>query len=87
MMMIKFTWRSRARAQATLGESDKQSTDTHFRAENGIGSFNWRMKFDVTLPARGEGVGYLYLQARGTKRSHEPNKSHVSNKSHELTKP
>ena len=40
--------------EAGLGSVDKQSTDTHFRAENGVGSFNWRMKFDITLPPRGE---------------------------------
>jgi hypothetical protein len=28
--------------EARLGHSDKQRTDTHYRAENGIGSFNWR---------------------------------------------
>lgn len=27
-----------------------QSTDTHWRARHGRASFNWRMKFDVTLP-------------------------------------
>ena len=48
--------------ECCLGKSDKQSTDTHFRSEDGEASFNWRMKFDVTLPARGEGVGFLYLQ-------------------------
>lgn len=27
-----------------------QSTDTHWRSENGLGSFNWRMKFPITIP-------------------------------------
>ena len=35
--------------ECCLGKSDKQSTDTHFRSEDGEASFNWRMKFDVTL--------------------------------------
>ena len=42
--------------------TEPQDTDIHWRAKKGKGSFNWRMKFDVTLPARGEGVGFLYLQ-------------------------
>eukprot|EP00944_MAST-04C_sp_MAST-4C-sp1_P002762 g2762.t1 len=33
-------------------ESDSQSTDTHLRAENGEGSFNFRMKFDLNLPLK-----------------------------------
>jgi len=27
-----------------------QVTDTHWRSENGIGLFNWRMKFPITVP-------------------------------------
>lgn len=30
--------------------NDKQKTDTHFRSQNGSGSFNWRMVWDVELP-------------------------------------
>ena len=33
-------------------ESDSQSTDTHLRAENGEGSFNFRMKFVLKLPLK-----------------------------------
>ena len=45
-----------------LGDSEWQSTDTHLRAENGTGSFNWRMKFDLDLPARAEGATHLTVQ-------------------------
>ena len=37
-----------------LAESEEQSTDTHFRAAKGKGSFNWRMKFPIKLPLIGE---------------------------------
>ncbi len=33
-------------------EEAKQQTDLHFRSQNGCGSFNWRMKFPVSLPKR-----------------------------------
>jgi len=29
-----------------------QVTDTHWRSENGKGSFNWRMKFPLTVPCK-----------------------------------
>jgi len=44
---------------------DKQSTDIHWRAKNGKGSFNWRMKFDVELGHNTKAMKfpYLHLQA------------------------
>ncbi len=30
---------------------DKQSTDTHFRSQNGVGSFNWRMLLPYQTPS------------------------------------
>lgn len=30
----------------------RQRTDTHLRSKKGKGSFNWRMKFPVTLPMK-----------------------------------
>eukprot|EP00479_Gromia_sphaerica_P010970 TRINITY_DN5233_c0_g1_i2.p1 TRINITY_DN5233_c0_g1~~TRINITY_DN5233_c0_g1_i2.p1 ORF type:complete len:189 (+),score=45.13 TRINITY_DN5233_c0_g1_i2:234-800(+) len=32
------------------GVKGSQKTDTHFRAKDGKGNFNWRMKFPVMLP-------------------------------------
>ena len=49
-----------------LEDDEPQETDTHFRAEDGVGSFNWRMKFDVDLPTSGEGAGLLTLQVWDT---------------------
>ncbi|GMI00136.1 hypothetical protein TrVE_jg577 [Triparma verrucosa] len=45
--------------------SKKQSTDIHWRARNGKGSFNWRMKFDVELGHNTQAMKfpYLHLQA------------------------
>ena len=40
---------------------DKQSTDTHWRARNGKGSFNWRMKFDVELGHNTKAMKFPYL--------------------------
>ena len=31
-------------------EEDLQQTDLHFRSQDGCGSFNWRMKFPISLP-------------------------------------
>lgn len=39
----------------------KQSTDVHFRCQTGIGSFNWRMLFPLTLP-RTNLSNYLNVQ-------------------------
>lgn len=36
---------------AMVGE-EKQKTDTHFRSQNGSGSFNWRMVWDVVMPMK-----------------------------------
>ena len=36
---------------ALVGEK-QQKTDTHFRAQNGAGSFNWRMLWDIVLPLK-----------------------------------
>ena len=40
---------------------DKQSTDIHWRAKNGKGSFNWRMKFDVELGHNTKAMKFPYL--------------------------
>ena len=37
--------------KVAVGGSTFQSTDTHFRAENGEAHFNWRMKCDVAPPS------------------------------------
>ncbi|KAJ0392886.1 hypothetical protein P43SY_002490 [Pythium insidiosum] len=42
-----------------------QTTDTHWRARDGKASFNWRMKFDISLPVDDENEadkGYLHFQ-------------------------
>jgi hypothetical protein len=36
--------------RAWMNNSKPKETDTHFRAANGQGSWNWRLKFNVTLP-------------------------------------
>jgi hypothetical protein len=36
-----------------------QSTDVHLRAKKGFGSWNWRMKWNVTLPHK-----YFYLKVQ-----------------------
>ena len=51
--------------KAKLSLSDEwQSTDIHWRVQNGIGSFNWRMIFPIKLPNPPpfEGWGRLQLQ-------------------------
>jgi hypothetical protein len=40
----------------------RDETDTHWFATDGIGSFNWRIKFNVTLPMK---KARLTLQVRG----------------------
>ena len=40
---------------------DIQETDTHWRAQNGKGSFNWRMKFDVELGHNTRAMKFPYL--------------------------
>mmetsp|Transcript_15392 Transcript_15392/g.31719 ORF Transcript_15392/g.31719 Transcript_15392/m.31719 type:complete len:1960 (+) Transcript_15392:197-6076(+) len=40
---------------------DKQTTDTHWRARNGKGSFNWRMKFDVELGHNTKAMKFPYF--------------------------
>jgi len=40
---------------------EKQSTDIHWRARNGKGSFNWRMKFDVELGHNTTAMKFPYL--------------------------
>jgi hypothetical protein len=37
-------------------------SDTHWRAKNGVASFNWRFKYEVDAPLHGEGAGYLHVQ-------------------------
>jgi len=39
-----------------------RKTDTHLKAENGVGSFNWRMKFPMKLPLRQEGASNMKIQ-------------------------
>merc|ERR1719273_1503149 len=31
---------------------DRQKTDTHYRSKKGIGNFNWRFKFPISLPVK-----------------------------------
>ena len=50
--------------RASLAGGAFAETDTHLRAEHGAANFNWRMLFDVTLPATGEGAGLLTVQVR-----------------------
>jgi len=38
-----------------FGDEPQQSTDVHWRAVDGVGSFNYRMKFTIYLPIKGEG--------------------------------
>lgn len=33
-------------------EKQKQQTDCHYRCKGGKGSFNWRMKFPLSLPMK-----------------------------------
>jgi len=40
---------------------EKQSTDIHWRARNGKGSFNWRMKFDVELGHNSKAMKFPYF--------------------------
>ena len=42
-----------------LKAAEPQETDTHWRCRNGKGSWNWRMKFNVTLPHK---FPYLHMQ-------------------------
>jgi hypothetical protein len=48
--------------KVAFGMSGTQATDIHFRAQNGKGSFNWRVKFPIELPLKGEGAGRLSVQ-------------------------
>jgi C2 domain len=38
--------------QPSVQDLKKQQTDLHFRAKNGKGNFNWRMKFPILLPVK-----------------------------------
>ncbi|CAN0419681.1 unnamed protein product, partial [Discosporangium mesarthrocarpum] len=40
---------------------EPQDTDTHWRAQKGKGSFNWRMKFKVELGPRARATKFPYL--------------------------
>ena len=42
-------------------EGNWQSSDTHLRASKGNGNFNWRYKFPITLPLKGEQLVSTYL--------------------------
>ena len=37
--------------RAWVNENEPKETDTHYRCQTGKGSFNWRMKFPVTIPS------------------------------------
>ena len=41
-------------AECFMEGGKKQRTDTHWRAKNGKGSFNWRMKFPIMMPMKEE---------------------------------
>lgn len=47
---------------AMLAGSEWKETDTHWRSQNGFGSFNWRMKFNMEFPLK-EGNCMFTLQA------------------------
>lgn len=38
--------------RAWVNESKPKETDTHYRCRDGKGSWNWRMKFNITLPSK-----------------------------------
>lgn len=38
--------------RAWVNSAKPKETDTHFRCTNGKGSWNWRMKFSITLPSK-----------------------------------
>jgi len=40
----------------------ERKTDTHLQATDGVGNFNWRMKFPITLPVTQEGGANLKIQ-------------------------
>ncbi len=40
----------------------KQTTDTHWRCKNGKGSWNYRLKFKITLPVKNPEMARLYIQ-------------------------
>ncbi|MCO5112309.1 MAG: hypothetical protein M9929_15960 [Burkholderiaceae bacterium] len=46
--------------KAWLEGEKAQHTDTHFRARKGLGSWNWRMKWEVNLPRK---FFYFHIQA------------------------
>ena len=53
--------------KCSLGGDSYQSTDTHLRLQTGQkGSFNWRMKFPVSLPVSeyAEGAARLFVQVK-----------------------
>ena len=39
-------------------ENKKQKTDTHFRAQGGAGSFNWRMVWPLSLPMQDPSITF-----------------------------
>jgi hypothetical protein len=45
--------------------SEYQETDIHWRAKKGKGSFNWRMKFPVTLGHKQPNTKYPYFHIQG----------------------
>ena len=46
----------------TVPKVKSQSTDLHFRAKYGLGSFNWRYVFKFKLPIKAPQHAYLKLQ-------------------------
>eukprot|EP00638_Chattonella_subsalsa_P004869 CAMPEP_0117742152 /NCGR_PEP_ID=MMETSP0947-20121206/5374_1 /TAXON_ID=44440 /ORGANISM="Chattonella subsalsa, Strain CCMP2191" /LENGTH=692 /DNA_ID=CAMNT_0005558617 /DNA_START=137 /DNA_END=2213 /DNA_ORIENTATION=- len=45
-----------------IGNDTHQDTDIHWRAQKGVGNFNWRMKFPMELPRESEGDNVVHIQ-------------------------
>ena len=54
----------KAWCESTDGAQKKQETDTHWRAKRGKGSFNWRMKFPLTLGRETREMKFPYFHVQ-----------------------